>query len=192
MLIQILCVLLGGLAGHLLTRQYSQHQQRETEAHKLRLAVSELQELEGELIVRYEMPGWKGPIATIESGSITEFLQTKLSYLLGQEIRGDFQQVRDWIIKLNALAQPVIGRELTPAESHKFAEDARTFYKAAFDHRMGLKNRILNAWLYTTKPRYWLFGMHPTDADILKGRTENELVRLEVMLDNLGRTSLRE
>jgi hypothetical protein len=188
MLIQILCVLLGGLAGHLLTRQYSQHQERESEAHKLRLAVSQLQEFESCLRVRYEMPNWNGPIAELESGCISEFLQTRLSYLLG--IRGDFQQVRDWIIKMNAKAHPVIGRGLTPAEAQRFADEARTFYQIGFDPRMGLKNRILNALLYTTKVQYWLFGKPPTDRDILKGRTEKELVFLEVMLDNLEKSSL--
>lgn len=190
MLIQILCVLLGGLAGHMLTRQYSQHQEREAEAHKLRLAVSQLQYFESCIRVRYEMPHWNGPIAEIESGHISEFLQTKLSYLLGQEIRGDFQQVRDWIIEQNAKARPVMGRDLTPGEAQKFADEARAFYQTAFDPRMGLKCRILNALLYTTKVQYWLFGKSPTDRDILKGRTEKKLAFLEVMLDNLERSSL--
>lgn len=184
MLSQFLLLLLGGLLGHLLTRQYNSFEERENDAHTLRLAVSEIAELETELLGRSEMTNRDEPVHLVSNKNIKLFLESKLAYLLPSEVRLDFQQISGKIEGLNADATQYHDRRLNDIVGPIFQEEARSCYQWLVDPREGVKKRILNALLYTTRSRYRCFGSPAREKDILKGRSEDEIAFLEMFLEN--------
>lgn len=162
MINDLLTLGVGALIGSLITRQYDDLKVRRADCDLLKLVYHEINDFECALL---NMPpeSMDGRLVTQDSfdefgtpssESLHQFLRSRLGLMLPSEARGTLKDACEMIEEFNKLVANKNPKAFAEGEKQKFLE---------YPERI-----VINTLAYTTRPRYWLLGLPPSEEMLTK------------------------